>query len=129
MSILNSFHTARAVPIKQNVLSVLETIINLQWIYEKEIERVVQILVDFMGEGALEIRERTKKLLSTIIDGLSTNSKAYRLIPQPIITKIRGSSVIKAETEPVKTATVISRDAESEVESEPRKKKKINVFP
>ena len=60
MSILNSFHTARAVPIKQNVLSVLETIINLQWIYEKEIERVVQILVDFMGEGALEIRRGPK---------------------------------------------------------------------
>jgi hypothetical protein len=53
--LINS-HTSRAIPIKIAIANVLENITFLPKFYEKELERIVGILVDFLGEGSLEIR-------------------------------------------------------------------------
>ena len=46
------------------------------------------ILVDFMGEGALEIRERSKNILSKVLDKDKTG-KATKMIPASILDKIK----------------------------------------
>ena len=53
VTLLHNFHTSRSLPIKQNIVYIIETVIQISKFYEKELERIVQILVDFMGEGAL----------------------------------------------------------------------------
>ena len=67
MSSLHTSHTSRAIPIKIAVTNILEGITFLPRFYDKELERIVAILNTFMGEGSLEIREKTKQLLNSII--------------------------------------------------------------
>jgi hypothetical protein len=50
---LNNTHLSRAIPIKTAIVNVLEGVTFLPKFYEKELERVVLILVDFMSEGSL----------------------------------------------------------------------------
>lgn len=64
---LNNTHLSRAIPIKTAIVNILEGVAFLPKFYDKELERMVVILVDFMGEGSLEIREKTKNLLNNII--------------------------------------------------------------
>ena len=56
VTLLINSHTSRAIPIKIAIANVLENITFLPKFYEKELERIVGILVDFLGEGSLEIR-------------------------------------------------------------------------
>lgn len=56
VSLLINSHTSRAVPIKISIASVLENIAFLPKFFERELERIVGILVDFLSEGSLEIR-------------------------------------------------------------------------
>ena len=81
ITLLLNFYTSRSLAIKQNIIYILEVIIRINKVYDKELERIVQILVAFMGEGAIEIREKTKVLMGYILDKEKANSKVYRLIP------------------------------------------------
>lgn len=49
LSILINYHTSRAIPIKVSIVSVLEAIILEPRVIEKESEKIVSILVDFMA--------------------------------------------------------------------------------
>ena len=53
---MTTAHTSRAIPIKQVVTHILENVTFLPKIFDKELERIVMILNDFMSEGSLEIR-------------------------------------------------------------------------
>jgi hypothetical protein len=53
VTLLFNFHTSRSLPIKQNIIYIVEEIIRIPKVYERELERIVQILVNFMGEGAI----------------------------------------------------------------------------
>ena len=53
VSLLVNSHSSRAVPVKISIANVLESITFLPKFYEKELERIVGILVNFMGEGSL----------------------------------------------------------------------------
>jgi hypothetical protein len=67
LTMLNNSHISRAIPIKTAIANILEGVTFLPRFYERELERIVMILVDFMNEGSLEIREKTKNLLNSII--------------------------------------------------------------
>lgn len=54
--VLNSLtmsHTSRAIPIKIAVVNILEGITFLPRFYDKELERIIVILNNFMNEGSL----------------------------------------------------------------------------
>ena len=53
MNSLHNSHTSRAIPIKVAVVTILEGITFTPRFYDKELERIVLILCDFMGEGSL----------------------------------------------------------------------------
>lgn len=67
MNAINTSHTSRAIPIKLAIVNILEGITFLPRFYERELEKIVIILCDFMNEGSLEIRDKTKHLLNNII--------------------------------------------------------------
>lgn len=46
---LNNTHLSRAIPIKTAIVNILEGVAFLPKFYDKELERMVAILVDFMG--------------------------------------------------------------------------------
>lgn len=46
---LNNTHLSRAIPIKTAIANILEGVAFLPKFYDKELERMVAILVDFMG--------------------------------------------------------------------------------
>lgn len=67
MNSINTSHTSRAIPIKIAIVNILEGITFVPRFFERELERIVTILCDFLNEGSLEIREKTKQLLNSII--------------------------------------------------------------
>lgn len=80
MNSLQISHTSRAIPIKVAIVNILEGITFVPRFYEKELEKIVGILCDFMNEGSLEIREKTKQLLNSII-GSESGPSIMKLIP------------------------------------------------
>lgn len=88
VTLLTNSHTSRAIPIKLAILNVLEAIAFLPKFYEKELERIVAILVDFLGEGSLEIREKAKSLLSSILCS-EKGAIAAKMIPNEHLAKLR----------------------------------------
>jgi hypothetical protein len=67
MNNLNASRVSRAIPIKNAIMNILEEITFLPKFYERELEKITLILIDFMGEGSIEIRDKTKNLLNNII--------------------------------------------------------------
>jgi hypothetical protein len=53
LNMLNNTHTSRAIPIKTAIVNILESVTFLPKFFDRELERIVLILVDFMGEGSL----------------------------------------------------------------------------
>jgi hypothetical protein len=53
VSLLQATHVSRAIPIKTAIVYLLEGVAFLPRFYEKELDRMVLILVDFLGEGSL----------------------------------------------------------------------------
>lgn len=85
---LTASHTTRAIPIKQVIAHILENITFLPKVYEKELDKVVLILNDFMGEGSLEIRERTKAILNEVL-GSDKGKQVLRLISAEHLVKLK----------------------------------------
>lgn len=89
VTLLFSLHTSRSIPIKQNILYIIEAIIRIPKVYEREMDRIVQILVAFMAEGAIEIREKTKPLIAYVLEKEKVNSKIYKLFPADILERMK----------------------------------------
>ncbi len=67
---------------------ILENISQLGRFTDRDMGRIVGILVGYMGEGSLEIRERTKKVLIQLLDG-ARGEEVGKMIPPDILSKIR----------------------------------------
>jgi hypothetical protein len=91
----------------------------------------MQIMVVFMGEGALDIRERTKALLLYVLDSEKPNSKVVKLIPTDIMDKLkkrdsvveRRDSIVTERKESMveKNESIMIVSAKKERESEKEK--------
>lgn len=104
VTMLNNTHLSRAIPIKTAIVNILEGVAFLPKFYDKELERMVAILVDFMGEGSLEIREKTKNLLNNIIMS-DRGGQIMKLIPLEHRNKLkkREESILSPSKLPIET--------------------------
>lgn len=53
ITLLMNSHTSRAIPIKIAIANVIENIVFIPKVYERELEKIITILVNFLGEGSL----------------------------------------------------------------------------
>lgn len=53
VTLLTNTHISRAIPVKTAIVNILEGITFLPKFYERGIEKIVLILIDFMSEGSL----------------------------------------------------------------------------
>ena len=53
MTLLSNTHISRAIPVKTAIVTILEGITFLPKYFERDLEKIVVILIDFMSEGSL----------------------------------------------------------------------------
>jgi hypothetical protein len=103
-------------------------------VVDKELEKMLAILVNFMGEGAIEIREKAKAMLTRLFEEDKTG-KVNRLVPPSILDKIRKREMVdslqsKIIREPSNSSTTnIKEHISPRKELAPIKKNKLSTFP
>lgn len=88
MNLLQSHHQSKSFSVKQTIVYILENIVGIPRYLEKDLNKFVSILVDYLGEGSLEIRERSKKLVLQLLDS-ARGDEVARMIPADHLNKLR----------------------------------------
>lgn len=66
----------------------MENIALLPKFMDKDLPKMVGILVDYLSEGSLEIRDRTKKIILQLLDS-NRGDEVSRMIPVDFLNKLK----------------------------------------
>lgn len=88
VNLLHTHHMTKSFPVKQSVVYILENIVGIPKFIEKDLGKIVGILVDYMSEGSLEIRDRSKKVVLQLLDG-PRGDEVLKMLPTDHLNKIR----------------------------------------
>lgn len=85
---LQNHHQSKSFSVKQSIIYIMENIALLPKFMDKDLPKMVGILVDYLSEGSLEIRDRTKKIILQLLDS-NRGDEVSRMIPVDFLNKLK----------------------------------------